>query len=324
MQRWPWLVGGNHFYLQLCRLFDQWLKASFSRQTDLLVVLSGVGLNSFLAAKKASIATVLDCGSTHTDFQHQIVLDEFRRNGITKPLFPKGYRDRVRQEFAEADFIQIPTQFVGQTFLNAEIPKEKLLYAPYGTDLTLFKPREKPDGRTPFRVICASGVNLRKGARVLAEAWRKLNWADAELHWVGQPTPETQHLFTSSMPGLVWHSQMHHHELAELYRQCDVMTLPSFEEGLARVIIEAAASGLPCIVTPNSGAGDFFTPGDPEGWLIPVNDIDALCDALKAARENREKTFALGQRAAKRAQSFSWDAYGRRVKENYKCVLGKT
>jgi glycosyltransferase involved in cell wall biosynthesis len=321
MQRWPWLVGGNHFYLQLCRLFDCWVKGRFFRESDILTILSGVGLNSFRVARKSGIITIVDCGSTHTDFQHRIVLDEFRRNGITKPLFSEAYRARVRQEFIEADFIQIPTRFVGRTFTEAGIPEKKLLYAPYGTDLKLFHAREKPDERQPFRVICSSGVNLRKGARILSAAWRKLGWLDAELHWVGQPTPETQHLFVERLPGLIWHSHMSHKDLASLYRQCDVMTLPSFEEGLARVIIEAAASGLPCIVTPNTGAEDFFSPQDPEGWLIPVNDIDALCEALQSAKDHREKTFLMGQRASKRAQSFSWDAYHRRVIENYQLVL---
>jgi glycosyltransferase involved in cell wall biosynthesis len=86
-------------------------------------------------------------------------------------------------------------------------------------------------------------------------------------------------------------------------------------------MLEAAASGLPIIVTPNTGAEDFFSPGDPEGWLIPANDVDALCDALTEAKADREKTFQVGQRAAARAQTFSWDAYGAKVVENYRQIL---
>jgi glycosyltransferase involved in cell wall biosynthesis len=109
--------------------------------------------------------------------------------------------------------------------------------------------------------------------------------------------------------------------LASLYRTCDVFVLPSFEEGFARVMLEAAASGLPIIVTPNTGAEDFFSPGQPEGWLIPVNNIDALCDAFVEAKADREKTFRAGQKAAARAQQFSWEVYGARVIENYQQIL---
>src|ERR1700730_5507411 len=176
MQRWPRFVGGNHFYLQLCRAFDYWVRPQFSRQTEILTILSGVGLQSFRASRRAGIRTVVDCGSTHTDFQHEIVLAECRRNGINRPLFPKSYRDRVRTEFEEADYIQIPTRFVGRTFVEHGVPETKLLYAPYGGDHEKFMAKAAPSTEEPFRAICPSGVNLRKGARVLMEAWRKLGW----------------------------------------------------------------------------------------------------------------------------------------------------
>ena len=321
MQMSPGLVGGNHFYLQLCRAFDYWLRPQFSRQTDILTILSGVGLQSFLAARGAGVITVVECGSTHTDFQHEIVLAEFRRNGINRPLFPKNYRDRVRAEFEEADYIQIPSRFVGRTFVEHGISEAKLLCSAYGVDQEKFKAKEALRVEEPFRAICSSGVNLRKGARVLIEAWRKLSWTDAELHWIGKPTADTAHLFLHKPRTVIVHEWMGHEELSALYRRCDVFVLPSFEEGFARVMLEAAACGLPLIVTPNTGAEDFLSPGAPEGWLIPVNDVDALCDSLILAKQNRDRTFALGQRASQRARAFTWDAYGERVLANYQRVL---
>ncbi|HEV2045249.1 MAG TPA: glycosyltransferase family 4 protein [Chthoniobacterales bacterium] len=286
-----------------------------------MTILSGVGLQSFRAAREAGIITVVECGSTHTDFQHEVVLTEYRRNGINRPLFPKSYRDRVRMEFEEADYIQIPTRFVGRTFLDRGIPEAKLLYSPYGVDQEKFKAKEALRVEEPFRAICSSGINLRKGARILMEAWRKLSWTNAELHWVGSPASDTAHLFRDQPQNVILHNWMTPEELSALYRRCDVFVLPSFEDGFARVMLEGAASGLPVIVTPNTGAEDFLSPDESEGWLIPVNDVDALCDSLILAKQNRDRTFALGQRAAQRARAFTWDAYGERVLANYQRVL---
>jgi glycosyltransferase involved in cell wall biosynthesis len=321
LQMRPTWVGGNHYYLQLCRAFDFWLYPQFSRKTDILTILSGVGLHSFRRARRNGIVTVIECGSTHTDFQHQVVLDEFQRNGIKRSLFPKSYRDRVRKEFEEASYIQIPTKFVGRTFIERGISPEKLLYSIYGVDSDRFRIRAAPSGVEPFRIICPSGVNLRKGARVLAEAWRKLAWPDAELHWVGEPTPDTEHLFRPMPRGIVFHPWMRHDELAELYRQCDVIVLPSFEEGFARVMLEGAASGLAIIATPNSGVDEFFERDNPEGWLIEAGDVDALCAVLAEGKSDRNATFQLGERAAKKARDFTWEAYGNRVVENYERIL---
>jgi glycosyltransferase involved in cell wall biosynthesis len=263
----------------------------------------------------------VECGSTHTDFQHRILVDEFQRNGNRRPLFPPEYRHRIREEFEVADFIQIPSKFVGKTFLEEGIPKEKLLYATYGVDLDAFRPRSNIESNHVFRAICPSGVNLRKGARVLVEAWERLNLPKAELHWIGKPDRTTVHLFRNKPESLILHDWMSHADLSALYRKCDVFVLPSFEEGFARVMLEAAASGLPLIATPNTGVEEFFEPDDPEGYLIPPGDSSALCEALLSAASDRGRTFELGRRAAAKARRFTWEAYGSRVAANYRDVL---
>jgi glycosyltransferase involved in cell wall biosynthesis len=325
-KRFPALQRGNHAYLAMCRMFDAWFTSHLKSGTRTVFFLSGCGLRAGRVARASGAVTVVESGSTHTDFQHCIVTEEYRRNGLTAPLFPAAYRDRVRREFEETDFIQIPSEFVRLTYLEKGIPAAKILKASYGADVSGFAAREKEDVAEPFRVICPSGVNLRKGARVLVEAWRRLGWkaAEAELHWIGWPNhPEVRHLFEPAPQGIVWHGWMSHAELAALYRSCDVLTLPSFEEGLARVLVEAAASGVALIATPNTGVEDFFTPGQPEGWLIPCGDVDALCAALAEARANRDATFALGQRGAARARNgFSWEDYGRQVRRNFALVTG--
>jgi len=326
-KRFPAVQRHNHTYLPLCEAFDIWFTSLLRSDMDALYFLSGFGTKAMSKAHKWGKPVVVDSGSTHTDFQHRIVWEEYQRNGLRHPLFPEAYRARIRQEFIEGDFIQVPSEFVKRTYLAEGIPEEKILKAPYGADISGFSARSASDVSPVFRAICPSGVNLRKGARVLVEAWRRLGWskAEAELQWVGWPGhPEVRHLFVEPVEGIVWQGWMSHVELAALYRSCDVLVLPSFEEGLARVLIEAAASGVPPIATANTGVEDFFTPDDPEGWLIPCNDVDALCGALIAARSNRQKTFEVGQRAATRARhGFSWDDYGIRVRANLQKVLGK-
>lgn len=320
----PALQFRNHTYSVLVAAFDAILCQILDpAKADAYIPLSGVALWSGRKFRKAGKPVILECGSTHTDHQHEVVFAEHKRNGIRHPLFPESYRNRVRQEFVESEAIFLPTRFVAKTFIERGIPESKIYLNPYGTDTSRFRPREAEDLERPFRAICPSGVNLRKGARLLAEAWRKLGWRDAELHWIGQPTPETAHLFNPMPAGIIWHGWMPHEELAKLYASCDVLVLPSFEEGFARVMVEAAASGLALIATPETGAEDFFTEGDPEGWLIPSNSVEALCDALIEAKCNRARTRALGLRAATKAQNgFSLEDYGKRARENVKSVLG--
>lgn len=319
----PALQFCNNTYSALVAAFDAILCQILDPAVaDAYIPLSGVALWSGRKFRKAGKPVILECGSTHTDHQHEVVFAEFKRNGIRQPLFPESYRNRVRQEFVESEAIVLPSRFVAKTFIERGIPESKIYLNPYGTDTSRFRPREADDLDRPFRAICPSGVNLRKGARLLAEAWRKLGWRDAELHWISKPTPETNHLFNPMPPGITWHGWMPHEDLAKLYASCDVLVLPSFEEGFARVMVEAAASGLALIATPEAGVEDFFTESDPEGWLIPSNSVDALCDALIEAKSNRARTRALGLRAAAKAQNgFSVEDYGKRARENVRKVM---
>ena len=320
----PVLQLHNRTYSALVAAFDAILCGVLNpSDADAYIPLSGVALWSGRKFRRAGKPVILECGSTHTDHQHEVVFAEYKRNGIRHPLFPESYRNRVRREFVESEAICLPTRYVAKTFIERGIPESKIYLNPYGTDTSRFQPRTDAELDRPFRVICPSGVNLRKGARVLVEAWRKLGWRDAELHWVGQPNSEAEHLFRPMPAGITWHGWMPHEELAKLYASCDVLVLPSFEEGFARVLVESAASGLALIATPETGVEDFFTEGDPEGWLIPSNAIDALCEALIDAKSNRARTRELGLRAAAKAQNgFSIEDYGKRARENVGKVLG--
>ena len=319
---YPWFNFHNRSYYTLCRLFDNWFTNKIHRDVSAISYLSGVGLKAGRKAKLLGIPSIIECGSTHTDFQHEVLAEEYAKNGFNFCLFPEVYRNEIKQEFNEADFIQVPSTFAKKTFIERGFSEDKLILAPYGADIDLFKSKSRPSGNAPFRVICPSGVNLRKGARLLAETWKKLGWNNAELHWLGTPGLDTKHLFKDKPDNIIFEPWRSHNELAELYRSCDVMVLPSIEDGFAMVIVEAAACGLPIITTPRTCAEDFFTADSPEGWLIPTNDVDALCQALTEARADREKTFQLGQRAAIRAHAFSWDAYGEKVRANYETILG--
>ena len=123
--------------------------------------------------------------------------------------------------------------------------------------------------------------------------------------------------------GIFWHGWMSQQELSRLYSSCDVLVLPSFEEGFARVLVEGAASGLALIATPESGVEEFFTPDACEGWLIQSNSVDALCAALEEARGHRTKTREMGLRAALRSRNgFSMEDYGTRARANLHQILG--
>ncbi len=68
-------------------------------------------------------------------------------------------------------------------------------------------------------------------------------------------------------------------DLPALYRLASVYALSSNYEGLGRVLLEAAAAGVPLVSTANEGASDIIVHGI-TGYLTPIGDPDKLAESI--------------------------------------------
>ena len=76
-------------------------------------------------------------------------------------------------------------------------------------------------------------------------------------------------------------------EIISFLSKSDVFVLPSRSETFGVVYVEAMALGLPVIATVCNGPEEFVTKTD--GLLIPVDDVDALADAIKYMFEHYDQ-----------------------------------
>jgi glycosyltransferase involved in cell wall biosynthesis len=74
--------------------------------------------------------------------------------------------------------------------------------------------------------------------------------------------------------------QLEHQALAQLYKAADAFVLPSFNEGLANVVLEAAASNLPLLITDVGGHLEVFEKSK-STVIVPPCDKEALKTGLK-------------------------------------------
>lgn len=69
-------------------------------------------------------------------------------------------------------------------------------------------------------------------------------------------------------------------EVTEFMKRHDVLLLSSVEEGIANVVVEAMAVGLPVISTDCGGMREVVIDGE-TGWLVPIRNSVAIADALE-------------------------------------------
>ncbi len=95
--------------------------------------------------------------------------------------------------------------------------------------------------------------------------------------------------------------------LASWYRAADLMCVPSHSESFGLVAVEAQACGTPVVAADVGGLRTCLADGE-TGVLIPSHDPDRWARALDDLLTNDVLRMAMGQAAAKRAESFSWSA----------------
>jgi colanic acid/amylovoran biosynthesis glycosyltransferase len=164
-----------------------------------------------------------------------------------------------------------------------------------GVDPEIFRPANGTVPRDPatLRVISIAWLRWMKGFEWALQAIRTLVDAGVPVQLEiigGDPTEEVGErserdrvLHTVEDLGLERHVHLRGSvpsaEVARRLQSSDVLLLPSLDEGLPTVLLEAMASGVPVVATDCGGVSEAFTDGV-EGLLVAPRDSEALADAL--------------------------------------------
>ncbi len=111
-------------------------------------------------------------------------------------------------------------------------------------------------------------------------------------------------------------------DVPAILRHCDVFVLPSDQEGLPGAVLEAMATGKPCVVSPPAAAA---IEDETTGLVIPQNDPRALAAAVVRLLKDGSLATRLGQAARARVVArYSLDAMVQRYAELYEGLLTAT
>ena len=113
------------------------------------------------------------------------------------------------------------------------------------------------------------------------------------------------------------------HDMPQVYAALDVFVLPSWREGFSRSAMEAAATGLPMVLTDIRGCREIGTAGE-HLVLVPPRDPAALAAAVGQLLDDADLRKRLGTAARARALSeFDQRAVALRSLETYVAVAAQ-
>jgi glycosyltransferase involved in cell wall biosynthesis len=110
-------------------------------------------------------------------------------------------------------------------------------------------------------------------------------------------------------------------DMKELYTMADVFVMASYREGLSRSIMEAMASGLPCIASDIRGNRDLIQNGK-GGFLVPCTDVSAFSEAISRVVEGLEIRLKMSEYNLERIKEFDIEVVEKQIQEIYQEVMG--
>ena len=168
-----------------------------------------------------------------------------------------------------------------------------------GVDLDKYSMLPEPKG-LPI-VVMASRLLKDKGVCEFVEAARKINSKEVKAHFklIGDPDTGNPESVTNNQvqswqdEGLV-DCLGFRTDIAQLFSDAHIVVLPSYREGLPKVLLEAAACGRAVITTDVPGCRDAIDV-DITGVLVPARDTVALAHAIEGLIDDKALRQQMGQ-----------------------------
>ncbi|HLG91880.1 MAG TPA: glycosyltransferase family 4 protein [Acidimicrobiales bacterium] len=224
--------------------------------------------------------------------------------------------ERLAAGFSDAELVQSVEDLVTLARLGVARPKLQLLGN--GVDTARFRPgttgarraaRARFGARESQVVVGTVGrLVWEKGLGELAAAARLLAHQEPQVVFVvvGGPDPaKADSLSAADLERLGAAGNVrllgHCHDVEDLYPGFDVYCLASRREGFPRSVMEAAACGLPAVVSDVRGCRQAVEPGR-TGVLVPPGRPDLLAGALAGLARDPARRLAMGQAARRKAE----------------------
>jgi len=233
--------------------------------------------------------------------------------------------------------------FIGKALINAEkvialsgsladttkqfgVSDQKIVVIPNGINISKF-PLGSYDKRENQLLFVGSLIE-RKGVKFLLEAMKQIHqrFPDYKLIVVGEGDQKTslidyvkRHGLANCVQFLGTQSQS---RVGELMRQSKLLILPSIEEGQGVVLVEALASGTPCIGSNVGGIPDVIS--SDVGYLFEPGNSNQLAKGILHFIKDQDLWMETSKNARIKAQeNYDWNKLTDRITKIYKTIIVK-
>lgn len=296
-------IPGNSTYKLAVPYFtgQKMKKALDEFDPDVIHIASPSPLGNFaLRYRKGKNIPVLTIYHTHflSYIEYYLKRAPFLVNTATK-----GVSASQRRFYHQADMIYIPTEQIVKELEGYGFDSGNMKIWQRGINNGLFSPAKKDSGylkgvtgNDKPNVIFASRLVWEKNLATLIKIYRKSKEDGDKYNFIIVGDGVASEKLKDKMPDAFHLGKVDHVTLAKLYASSDVFLFTSISETYGNVVVEAMASGCPCVIARGGGSQSLVSHGK-TGFLCKPNDASDYLqriDQLVTDSELRSTIIANG------------------------------
>ncbi|OOQ60661.1 glycosyltransferase family 4 protein [Mucilaginibacter pedocola] len=209
--------------------------------------------------------------------------------------------------------IYVPSESMRGELSEMGVKPNRMQLWKRGIDTQLFSPAKrdkaalhKLTGNTLPTILFASRLVWEKNLETLFAVYDLFKQKGPRVNFVIAGDGVAAKASKSRMPDAVFTGKVGHNQLAVLYASADVFLFPSVSETYGNVVLEAMASGLPCVIADGGGSADFIEQGV-NGFKCEPYNAQGYADKINLLLADDAIRAHFVKQGLAYSQSFSWN-----------------
>lgn len=170
--------------------------------------------------------------------------------------------------YNKCDIVYVPTKSILNELQQIGLQQEGLKLWQRGIDAALFNPNKKNLSQLQTitknnkpTILFVSRIVWEKNIKTLIEIYQQIQAQNLDYNFIVVGEGTAKIIAMQEMPNAIFLGKKSHDELAILYASADAFVFPSVSETYGNVVVEALASGLPCVIADGGGSASLIQHG---------------------------------------------------------------
>jgi len=257
----------DDYCLAIPQLIKKKLELALDKFAPDMIHIATPSLLGFFALNYAKRKGIPVLTIYHTHFISYIAYYFINILPLVKPT-EQWMKKAMNNFYNKCDIVYVPTKSILNELQQIGLQQEGLKLWQRGIDTALFNPQKKNLSQLQIitkndkpTILFVSRIVWEKNIKTLIEIYQQIHAQNLDYNFIVVGEGTAKIIAMQEMPKAIFLGKKSHDELAILYASADAFVFPSVSETYGNVVVEALASGLPCVIANGGGSASLIQHG---------------------------------------------------------------